>query len=50
MPNIDFPLSHLTYSGAKWAVVTAREFSKDYAQLIGVPDQLVAPWLDLELP
>jgi hypothetical protein len=50
MPNVVFPMSHLTYSGAKWAVDTAREFSAYFATLTGVKDQLAAPWLALELP
>lgn len=48
--SLVFPLGYLTYSGAKWGVITVRRFSAYYAQLIEVTDNFVAPWLDLELP
>jgi hypothetical protein len=45
-----FPICHLGYECAKWAVGTATGFSAHYATLIGAKDQLAVSWLNLELP
>jgi hypothetical protein len=48
--NLPFPICYLGYESAKWAVITATNFSAHYAKLIDGEDHLAASWAELELP
>jgi hypothetical protein len=50
LSNVPFPICYLGYESAKWAVITATDFSAHYAKLIGGEDHLAASSAELELP